>query len=107
MYFILDIKDGNLKSILGLFFNLSRYKQQQKALQQQQHNLNQNTPSTTATPTVNSPASSRITSPSSQEGAVIANSTVDNNVNNAVNNANTTAESSLPLDNVKSNMSSR
>ncbi|XP_012942982.1 putative uncharacterized protein DDB_G0271606 [Aplysia californica] len=31
-----DIKDGNLKSILGLFFSLSRYKQQQKTLQQQQ-----------------------------------------------------------------------
>ncbi|KAL3881382.1 hypothetical protein ACJMK2_027830 [Sinanodonta woodiana] len=30
-----DIKDGNLKSILSLFFNLSRYKQQQKS--QQQH----------------------------------------------------------------------
>ncbi|KAK3763296.1 hypothetical protein RRG08_021119 [Elysia crispata] len=31
-----DIKDGNLKSILGLFFSLSRYKQQQKTLLQQQ-----------------------------------------------------------------------
>ncbi|BFZ10267.1 hypothetical protein BsWGS_13306 [Bradybaena similaris] len=31
-----DIKDGNLKSILGLFFSLSRYKQHQKSLQQQQ-----------------------------------------------------------------------
>ncbi|XP_074661098.1 uncharacterized protein LOC141913823 isoform X2 [Tubulanus polymorphus] len=28
-----DIKDGNLKSILGLFFSLSRYKQQQKSQQ--------------------------------------------------------------------------
>ena len=27
-----DVKDGNLKSILGLFFQLSRYKQQQKQL---------------------------------------------------------------------------
>lgn len=26
-----DIKDGNLKSILGLFYSLSRYQQQQKA----------------------------------------------------------------------------
>lgn len=33
--FVSDIKDGNLKSILGLFFSLSRFKQQQKSLQQQ------------------------------------------------------------------------
>ncbi|XP_064600573.1 neuron navigator 2-like isoform X4 [Liolophura sinensis] len=31
-----DIKDGNLKAILGLFFSLSRFKQQQKS-QQQSH----------------------------------------------------------------------
>ncbi|XP_052238109.1 neuron navigator 3-like isoform X5 [Dreissena polymorpha] len=31
-----DIRDGNLKAILGLFFSLSRHKQQQKT-QQQQH----------------------------------------------------------------------
>ncbi len=37
-----DIKDGNLKAILGLFFSLSRYKQQQKT-QHQQTNGNQNT----------------------------------------------------------------
>ncbi|XP_025097067.1 neuron navigator 2-like isoform X3 [Pomacea canaliculata] len=30
-----DIKDGNLKAILGLFFSLSRYKQQQKTQQSQ------------------------------------------------------------------------
>ncbi|XP_069128702.1 neuron navigator 3-like isoform X3 [Argopecten irradians] len=30
-----DIKEGNLKSILGLFFSLSRFKQQQKSLHQQ------------------------------------------------------------------------
>ena len=30
-----EIREGNLKSILGLFFQLSRYKQQQKMLQQQ------------------------------------------------------------------------
>ncbi len=42
--FFPDIKDGNLKAILGLFFSLSRFKQQQKAAsQQQQHNVNQNT----------------------------------------------------------------
>ena len=33
---IADIRDGNLKAILGLFFSLSRYKQQQKTQQQQQ-----------------------------------------------------------------------
>ncbi|XP_071136243.1 neuron navigator 2-like isoform X29 [Mytilus edulis] len=33
-----DIKDGNLKAILGLFFSLSRYKQQQKTQQKQEHN---------------------------------------------------------------------
>jgi hypothetical protein len=33
---IADIADGNLKSILGLFFNLSRYKQAQKHQQQAQ-----------------------------------------------------------------------
>ncbi|CAG2213032.1 NAV3 [Mytilus edulis] len=32
------IKDGNLKAILGLFFSLSRYKQQQKTQQKQEHN---------------------------------------------------------------------
>lgn len=31
-----DIRDGNLKAILGLFFSLSRHKQQQKTQQQQQ-----------------------------------------------------------------------
>ena len=30
-----EIREGNLKAILGLFFQLSRYKQQQKMLQQQ------------------------------------------------------------------------
>ena len=30
-----DIRDGNLKAILGLFFQLSRYKQQQKMLAQE------------------------------------------------------------------------
>lgn len=33
---ISDIKDGNLKAILGLFFSLSRFKQQQKTNQQKQ-----------------------------------------------------------------------
>ena len=33
---VADIRDGNLKAILGLFFSLSRYKQQQKTQQQQQ-----------------------------------------------------------------------
>lgn len=28
-----DVRDGNLKTILGLFFSLSKYKQQQKQLQ--------------------------------------------------------------------------
>ena len=112
-----DIKDGNLKSILGLFFNLSRYKQQQKALQQQQqqHNFNQNTTTAPASPSVNNSSSTtasnrRISSPStriSNQGALNTNNTEDNNVNNAVNNANTTADTSPPLDNVKSNMSSR
>ena len=50
-----DIKDGNLKAILGLFFSLSRFKQQQKSAQQQvQHNINQNT----VTPTSDSGRSS-------------------------------------------------
>ncbi len=31
-----EVREGNLKAILGLFFQLSRYKQQQKMLQQQQ-----------------------------------------------------------------------
>ena len=31
-----EVRDGNLKAILGLFFQLSRYKQQQKMLMQQQ-----------------------------------------------------------------------
>ncbi len=30
-----EVREGNLKAILGLFFQLSRYKQQQKMLQQQ------------------------------------------------------------------------
>lgn len=30
--FFADIRDGQLKAILGLFFSLSRYKQQQKSL---------------------------------------------------------------------------
>lgn len=34
---ILDIRDGQLKSILGLFFSLSRYKQQQKSLSKLQN----------------------------------------------------------------------
>lgn len=34
--FFADIRDGNLKAILGLFFSLSRHKQQQKTQQQQQ-----------------------------------------------------------------------
>ena len=34
--FSADIRDGNLKAILGLFFSLSRHKQQQKTAQQQQ-----------------------------------------------------------------------
>lgn len=29
-----DVRDGNLKAILGLFFALSRHKQQQKQLSQ-------------------------------------------------------------------------
>ena len=37
-----DLREGNLKAILGLFFALSRYKQEQKALaQQQQQNQQQ------------------------------------------------------------------
>ena len=32
---VLDIKDGNLKCVLGLFFNLSRYKQQLKQAKQE------------------------------------------------------------------------
>jgi len=36
VFLIIDIKDGNLKAILGLFFSLSRFKQQQKSLQQKQ-----------------------------------------------------------------------
>ena len=39
---ITDIRDGNLKAILGLFFSLSRYKQQQKT-QQQQHKQGERT----------------------------------------------------------------
>jgi neuron navigator 2 len=35
--FFSDIKDGNLKAILGLFFSLSRYKQQQKTQHKQEH----------------------------------------------------------------------
>ena len=31
-----EVRDGNLKAILGLFFQLSRYKQQQKLMLQQQ-----------------------------------------------------------------------
>ncbi|XP_069951508.1 neuron navigator 3-like isoform X2 [Cherax quadricarinatus] len=34
-----DIKDGNLKAILSLFFALSRYKQQQKQAQQERKEL--------------------------------------------------------------------
>jgi neuron navigator 2 len=30
-----EIREGSLKAILGLFFQLSRYKQQQKMIQQQ------------------------------------------------------------------------
>lgn len=32
-----DVRDGNLKAILGLFFALSRHKQQQKQLSQVSH----------------------------------------------------------------------
>ena len=34
-----DVHEGNLKAILGLFFQLSRYKQQQKQLQMQQQQV--------------------------------------------------------------------
>ncbi len=34
LFLLADIKDGNLKAILGLFFSLSRFKQQQKTQQQ-------------------------------------------------------------------------
>ena len=34
-----DVHQGNLKAILGLFFQLSRYKQQQKQLQMQQQQV--------------------------------------------------------------------
>jgi len=34
-----DIRDGHLKSILSLFFQLSRYKQQQKQQDRDRHNL--------------------------------------------------------------------
>ncbi|XP_069760931.1 neuron navigator 2 isoform X2 [Narcine bancroftii] len=34
-----EIRNGNLKAILGLFFNLSRYKQQQQQAQKQQHQI--------------------------------------------------------------------
>ena len=34
-----DVQEGNLKAILGLFFQLSRYKQQQKQLQMQQQQV--------------------------------------------------------------------
>ena len=37
-----EIREGNLKAILGLFFQLSRYKQQQKMLQQQPTGSNSN-----------------------------------------------------------------
>ena len=36
-----DVHEGNLKAILGLFFQLSRYKQQQKQLQMQQQQVSQ------------------------------------------------------------------
>ena len=36
-----EVRDGNLKAILGLFFQLSRFKQQQKQLQQQQQQQQQ------------------------------------------------------------------
>ena len=34
-----DIRDGHLKAILSLFFQLSRYKQQQKQQDRDRHNL--------------------------------------------------------------------
>ena len=36
-----DIRDGNLKAILGLFFQLSRFKQQQKILAQERSGTQQ------------------------------------------------------------------
>jgi neuron navigator 2 len=38
---VADVREGNLKAILGLFFSLSRFKQQQKTQQTslQNHNL--------------------------------------------------------------------
>lgn len=52
-FVLVEIRNGNLKSILGLFFILSRYKQQQQ--QQQQYyqslvELSQQTSSTTTSP---------------------------------------------------------
>uniref|UniRef100_A0A669QME8 Neuron navigator 2 n=1 Tax=Phasianus colchicus TaxID=9054 RepID=A0A669QME8_PHACC len=47
-----EIRNGNLKAILGLFFSLSRYKQQQQQPQKQppQHHLSQPAPSGQAGP---------------------------------------------------------
>ncbi len=36
-----DVRDGHLKSILSLFFQLSRFKQQQKQQDRDRHNLRQ------------------------------------------------------------------
>lgn len=36
-YCLAEIRNGNLKAILGLFFSLSRYKQQQQQQPQKQH----------------------------------------------------------------------
>ncbi|XP_059490670.1 protein sickie isoform X2 [Neocloeon triangulifer] len=43
-----DVCEGNLKSILGLFFSLSRYKQKQRREQQQKQSQDSATPVTTA-----------------------------------------------------------
>lgn len=47
VYCLTEIRNGNLKAILGLFFSLSRYKQQQQQPQKQppQHHLSQPAPS--------------------------------------------------------------
>uniref|UniRef100_A0A8C2TSF8 Neuron navigator 2 n=1 Tax=Coturnix japonica TaxID=93934 RepID=A0A8C2TSF8_COTJA len=49
-----EIRNGNLKAILGLFFSLSRYKQQQQQPQKQpaQHHLSQPAPSVSQTKTL-------------------------------------------------------
>ncbi|GAB6029448.1 neuron navigator [Chamberlinius hualienensis] len=60
-----DIKDGNLKAILGLFFSLSRYKQQQKQLQHDNFSGTNTTPNSSST--LSSTANSRINSNASPQ----------------------------------------